>query len=103
MQSLIALLAPALVAIGFYNHLHRDNLSTRKLFFSYGVFSLFINLCSYMVIELIMNRSVSFEGKLFIFYLIISAIFSFVLPFVVNLIEQSISIEVKRNDKETNP
>lgn len=100
MQALIALLAPALVALGFYNHLHRDNLSTRKLFFSYGVFALFINLCSYMVVELVMNRPVSFEGKSFIFYLILSAVFSFILPFVVNLIEQSVSIEVKHNDNK---
>ena len=101
MQEIVALLAPALVALGFYNHLHRNKLSTRRLFFSYGIFSLFINLCSYLVIIFIFgNGSVSFSDKSFILYLIISAIFAFILPFVVNLIENTVAIEVRRNAKK---
>lgn len=101
MQELVALLAPALVALGFYNHLHRNKLSARRLVTSYGVFALFINLCSYLVIIFIFGRDeVSFEHKSFILYLIVSALFAFALPLVVNLIENTVAIEVKKNAKK---
>lgn len=100
MQECVALLAPALVALGFYNHLHRNDLSTRKLVFSFSVFAVFINLCNYMVQLLLLGRDgVYFEHKSFIIYLLISSVFAFVLPFVVNLIENSVAIEVEKNDK----
>ncbi len=101
MQEFVALLAPALVALGFYNHLHRNKLSTRRFASSYGIFALFINLCSYLVIIFIFgNDTVSFEGRSFIVYLVTSAIFAFILPFVVNLIENTVSIEVRKNAKK---
>ncbi len=101
MQELVALLAPALVALGFYNHLHRNKLTARRLATSYGIFALFINLCSYLVIIFIFGQDViSFENKSFILYLIISAVFAFVLPLVVNLIENTVAIEVKKNAKK---
>ena len=101
MQETIALLAPALIALGFYNHLNRDNRSRRKLIFSLGVFALLVNLCTHLVILFILgNDKVDFENKSFVLYLIISGIFAFILPFVVNLIENTIEVEVKRNDKK---
>lgn len=101
MQELVALLAPALVALGFYNHLLRNKLSTRKLFFSYGIFALFVNLCTYLVIIFIFGRdAVSFDNKSFVLYLLIAGVFAFILPFVVNLIENTIGIEVRKNAKK---
>lgn len=101
MQEIVALMAPALIALGFYNHLHRNKLSTRRLFFSYGIFSVFINLCSYLVIIYILgNDEVSFDNKSFITYLITAGVFAFILPFVVNLIENTIAIEVRKNAKK---
>ena len=68
--------------------------------FSFGVFAVFINLCNYMVQLLLLGRDgVYFEHKSFIIYLLISSVFAFVLPFVVNLIENSVAIEVEKNDK----
>ena len=98
MQETIALLAPALVALGFYNHLNRNKLSTRKLVFSFGVFALLVNLCSYMVLLFLFNvGGIYFEHKSFAVYLLIAGVFAFVLPFIVNLVENAVSIEVKRN------
>ena len=100
MQECIALLAPALVALGFYNHLHRDKLSTKKLIFSFGTFALFVNICTYLVVIFLLgNDGVYFEHKPLVLYLVISAVFAFVLPFVVNLVEHAVAIEVRRNGK----
>lgn len=96
MQECIALLAPALIALGLYNHLHQNKLSNKKLLFSYGIFVLLVNLCTYLVLIFLLGRNeIIFEYKSFIVYLIISGIFAFILPFVVNLIENAVAIEVK--------
>lgn len=98
MQEAIALLTPALMALGFYSHLHRDKLSNRKLVFAYGIFVVFINLCSYLLILYIFGRDqVEFTDKSMVTYLISSTVFAFVLPFVVNLLENVVAIEVKKN------
>lgn len=96
MQECIALLAPALIALGLYNHLHQNKLSNKKLLFSFGVFVLLINLCTYLVLIFLLGRTeVVFVYKSLVVYLIISGIFAFILPFVVNLVEHAIAIEVK--------
>ena len=101
MHEIIALIAPALVALGFYNHLKRDKLPTRKLFTSFGLFLVLVNLCMYLVIIYIFNHEhVIFSDKSFINYLIGASLFAFVLPFVVNLVEGMVAIEVKKNDKK---
>ncbi len=88
------------MALGFYNHLHRNKLTTRNLVSSYGVFALLINLCTHLVIIFILGRdTVYFQDKSFILYLVISAIFAFVMPFVVSLIENTVAIEVRKNAK----
>ena len=100
MQECIALLAPSLVALGFYNHLHRDKLSTKKLLFSFGIFTLFITLCTYLVVLFLLGSDgVYFEHKSLVLYLVVAAVFAFVLPFVVNLLEHAVAIEVKHNGK----
>lgn len=100
MQEIIALLAPALVALGFYSHLNRDNLSIRKLFFNLGVFALLVNLCTYLVIIFVLGQDgVYFEHKSLVGYLIIAGIFAFIIPLLVNLVENSVSIEVKQDVK----
>lgn len=101
MQESIALIAPALVALGFYNHLHRNRLKTRNLVFGFGIFALFINLCSFLIILFLFGAdSVSFKDKEFVHYLLISGGLALVLPLVVNLIENTIAIEVKKNAKK---
>lgn len=99
MQEAIALLAPALMALGFYNHLHRNKLSNRRLVFAYSVFVIFINLCSYLLLFYVLGQDeIQFTNKSMILYLIFSSIFAFIWPFVVNLVENTIAIEVKKND-----
>lgn len=101
MLEVIALTAPTLVALGFYNHLHRNQLSTRKLVFNAGVFAIFINACCYLVVLYMFgNDEVVFTDKFFVKYLILATAFSLVLPFVVNLIEHTVAIEVKKNDQK---
>ena len=101
MQECIALLAPTLIALGFYNHLNRDKLSAKKLLFSFGVFALLVNLCTYLVLIFLLGKDgVYFEHKPLISYFIVSGIFAFILPFVVNLVEHAIAIEVKHNDEK---
>ncbi len=101
MQELIALSAPALMAVGFYNHLYRSNLSTRKLFFFYGTMLVLINGLSHLtILYLIGKDEVAYTGKSFIFYLILSSVFAVIMPFVVNLIEHTVALEVKQNAKK---
>ncbi|HMQ96351.1 MAG TPA: hypothetical protein PKD19_03980 [Candidatus Saccharibacteria bacterium] len=101
MHEIIALVAPSLIAVGFYSHLHRDKLSTQKLISAFGIFLVLINLFMYLfIIYLFGNQEVSFEGKKFVDYLIGSFILAILLPFVVNLVGQTVGIEVKRNAKK---
>lgn len=98
MLEAIALFAPPLIALRFYSHLHRNNLSGRSLVMSYGVFVIFINLCMYLTILYLLGQpDVGFEGKGFVTYLIAAVVLAFIVPFVVNLVETTISIDVKRN------
>jgi len=98
MLEAIALFAPPLIALRFYNHLHRDKLSARALTMSYGVFVIFINLCMYLaILYLFGQKSVNFDDKSFINYILAAVVLAFIFPFVVNLLESSISINVKRN------
>lgn len=100
MQSIIALFAPVLLSLSLYNRLHQGELSNRQLVFAFGGFSLLINLCSHLVIVMILGQMVSFEDRSLILYMIISAVFSVILPFVVNLIENSVNIDVEKNAKK---
>lgn len=100
MQSIIALFAPALISVKLYGHLRREELSKRGLVFAFGTFSLFINLCSYLVIVTVMDQEVSFEDRSFILYLIVSTVFSLILPFVANLIDHSVNIDVRKSTKK---
>lgn len=101
MHEFVALLAPGLIALGFYNHLHRNKLSKRKLVTSYGLFVVLINLCAYLVtIYLFAQEKIAFHDKAFIKYLITASVFALVLPFVINLVENTISLEVKKNAKQ---
>lgn len=53
-----------------------------------------------VIIYIFGSDTVSFYGKDFIKYLIGASIFSLLLPFVVNLGEHMVSIEVKKNGKK---
>ena len=98
MLEIIALFAPPLVALRFYSHLHRNKLSARHLIMSYGVFVLFINLCMYLTILYVLQQpKVSFDDKTFVSYALFATLLSLVIPFVVNMIENMVSVEVKRN------
>ncbi len=98
MLEAIALFAPPLIALRFYNHLHGNKLTARSLTMSYGVFVVFINLCMYLtLLYLLGNNAVTFEGRSFVLYTLFATILSLIFPFVVNLIETTISIDVRRN------
>lgn len=98
MLEAIALFAPPLIALRFYSHLHRNKLSARSLIMSYGVFVIFINLCMYLaILYLFAQDSVAFDDKSFVGYVVFATILAFIVPFVVNLAETTIAIDVKRN------
>lgn len=98
MLEAIALFAPPLIALRFYSHLHRNTLTARALVMAYGVFVIFINTCMYLAILYLLGQdSVTFEDKSFVNYLIAATLLAFIFPFVVNLIETTVSINVKRN------
>ncbi len=101
MLEAIALFAPPLIALRFYSHLHRNKLSARSLIMTYGVFVIFINLCMYLsILYLLGQQSVSFDDKAFVNYLIAAVVLAFIVPFVVNLIETTVAIDVKRNVRQ---
>ena len=101
MLEIIALLAPSMMALGFYSHLHRDKIQVRKLISSYGLFVIIINLCMYMImVYLLGHDQVVFTAKVFIKYLISASVFALLLPFVVNLIENIVAVEVRKNGKK---
>lgn len=98
MQEIIALLAPSLIAVGFYNHLYRNALPARRLVSAYGLFVVLINLCMYLITVYILQvEQLTFGEKEFIRYLIGASVMALLLPFVVNLIEHMFAIEVKKN------
>lgn len=98
MLELIALFAPALIALKVYHHLKRQQLSARMLVMSYGIFLISINLCMYLItIYLLGYDAVTFGDKDFVRYVIVASLLALILPFVVNLAETAISVEVKRN------
>lgn len=101
MLEAIALFAPALIALRFYSHLKNGQLSTKGLVMSYGIFVVFINLCMYLVqLYLLGQDSVELQGKSFVNYTVMALLLAFALPFVVNLIETTISVDVKRNARK---
>lgn len=101
MLEAIALFAPALIALRFYSHLRGNRLSARALVMSYGVFVVLINLCMYLVqLYLLGQDKVEFEGKSFVNYTVLAVLLAFVFPFVVNLIETTIAIDIKHNAKK---
>ena len=98
----IALAAPGLMAVGFYNHLHHGNLAPRQLICMYGTFVLLINVCAYLIYTYLFNvSSIEFDSKTFITYSILAAILAFIMPFVVRLAESTVAIEVKPSDDKT--
>lgn len=100
----IALCAPALMAVGFYNHLHHNALRTRQLVCMYGTFVILINVCAYLIYTYLFAISViEFDSKTFITYSILATTLSYIMPFVVRLAEVTVAIEVKpsNDDDET--
>lgn len=100
MLEAIALLAPSLVALKFYNHLHHNKLNARMLVLTYGVFVIAINLCLYAIIlYLIEHKPIVFTDDFFVKYLLASTALAIVVPFVVNLAEATVSVKVLRSDE----
>ena len=94
----IAMLAPPLLAAGVYDHLHRGKLTARRFWISYALFTIFINICMYLACVYIFNiRELSFDAAFFIKYLIFAIILACVLPLIVNAVDASVSVEIKRN------
>lgn len=101
MLEAIALFAPSLIALRFYSHLHRNQLASRTLIMSYGIFVILINLCMYLVLlYLFGQQSVDFDDNSFVNYILPAVVLAFIFPFVVNLIETTVSINVKRNARK---
>lgn len=101
MLEAIALLAPSLVALKFYNHLHQNKLDARMLVMSYGIFVITINLCIYAAtLYLLGHEAVVFTDACFVKYLLVAALLALIVPFVVNLAESTVSVKVVRSDEK---
>lgn len=95
---IIALLAPPVLAVGIYDHLHNRSLTTRKLWVSYAVFAITINLVMYLITTFLLGvQNLVFDPIAFIRYTVAASVLAGVLPLVVNAIGASINIEVRRN------
>lgn len=101
MLEAIALLAPALIALGVHNHLHRDEPTPLHLLATYGVFVVLINVILFVItLYLFKHPEVVFTSSYFVKYLASSAVLAVVLPFVLNVLEASVSVTVKKHDEE---
>lgn len=99
MTQAIAMLLPALVAVSFFNHLHRGRLAARELVTYYGLFALLINISLYaIVLYLFDNPSITFTDQFFIKYAGLALVFAVIFPLAVNLATTSIGLEVKKNE-----
>lgn len=99
MLEAIGLLAPPLVALGIYNHLRRGQLGLRNLLFAYAVFLIVINLILYVItLYLFRNPEVVFTASYFVKYLAASSALAVVLPFAFNLLANSVSVTVRRDE-----
>lgn len=100
MLEAIALLIPPLMAVGVHNHLHREQLKLRHLAFIYAVFVVLINIVLFVItLYLFKHSEVVFTSSYFVKYLAAGSVLAIVLPFVLNLIEASVSVTVKKNDQ----
>lgn len=102
MLEAIALLAPSLISLKFYNHLQHNQLDAKSLVMSYGIFVVAINLCLYAItLYLLDHDTVTFNDVYFVKYLISASVLALIIPFVIRLLENTISIRVSRhNDQE---
>ena len=97
MLEFIALLAPSLIALKFYNHLQNNALPARILVMTYGLFVVLINLALYAgTMYLAGHDGVVFTDSYFIKYLLGALVLSVILPFMVNLAELTVSVKVSR-------
>lgn len=95
----IALLAPPLLALGWYDRLRQGHLRPRQLMFAYAVFVCGINGLLYIVIlHLLGHESVVFTDKFFIKYLIAGGLLAFAFALMLNLLRNSISVRITRNE-----
>ena len=95
MLEAIALLAPSLVALRFYDHLHRNKLPARMLVMSYGVFVLIINIALYAATLYLANHDgIVFTDTYFIKYTLCALVLSGIMPLVLNLAESTVSVKV---------
>lgn len=100
MLEAIALLTPPLMALGVHNHLNRGQLGLRHLAFTYAVFTIVINVILYVItLYLFKHAEVVFTSSYFVKYLASAALLAVVVPFVLNLLETSVSVTVKHNDQ----
>lgn len=100
MTQVIAMLLPALVALQFFNHLHRGKLTNKQLISFYGIFALLINVSLYAIIIYLLGKdSVSFDGRNFVTYSAGALALGVILPLAINVMQNSISIEVRKNGK----
>ena len=100
MIDVIALGAPALMAVGFYNHLHHNGIAPRQLVCMYGTFLVLVNVCAYLIYTYLFNiTAIEFDNKTFITYSLLAVALAFVMPFVVRLIEATINIEVRPSNE----
>lgn len=98
MLEIIALLAPSLVALKFYNHLNHNSLPARTLVMTYGLFVLIINAGIYAAaLYLAGHDGVVFTDSYFIKYVLVALVLAIIVPFVVNLSEATLSVKVSRS------
>ncbi len=101
MLKIIAMLAPAIIATGFYDHLYYNKASTKKLINVFALFLVFINLLSYCSFLFLFNKkSINFTDVFFIQYLSLATGLAFALPIVASLLNLKLSVRVKKHAKK---
>lgn len=107
MNIYLCLLGPSLISIKIFNHLNSERLSNKNIIFYYVLF-VFINnfICTFFSVIFFGGKS-SIDESLINFpvfaikYVIVSVIFSCIIPFFVEIVRKNIdyNIEVKKNEK----
>lgn len=95
----IALLAPSLLALGWYDRLRHGHPRPRQLLFAYAAFVIGINGLLYTItLYLFGHESVVFTDRFAVKYLLAAVALAVVFPLLISLLRSSVSVRVLHND-----
>ena len=108
MNIFLCLLGPSLISLNIYKKLENKEFNKFEYIYNYFLFVFFNNFFASIVSILLFKASTSIDNALInlpvfaVKYIVISSIFSIILPFVIVSINKNIkySIEVEKNDKK---